>query len=203
MRKSIAAVTLTASVALGGLAGAVLGTPGLAGAQEAASDAAGWVEGALSGLVEDGTITQQQANAVEQALEDARPEGGFLHHGPMALDAIAEVLGMTEDELQTALEDDQTLAEIAQDQGVGVQRVVDAIVAEHQERLDQAVADGDLTQAEADEMLADAAEHATDLVQGELPAFGPGMHGPGGPGGPFGPPPGADDSAAEGTGTAA
>jgi hypothetical protein len=76
---------------------------------------------------------------------------------------------------------------------VDVQTVIDAIVADMNSHLDQAVADGRLTRAQADERKADAAERATDLVNGELRA--------GGPMGPGGPPPGAfGDGAGDGAG---
>lgn len=77
MRKTTAVATMAASLALGGLAGTVLGTPTLAGAAQTATGAVSWVQEALSGLVGDGTITQEQADRVESALEQARPERRF------------------------------------------------------------------------------------------------------------------------------
>src|SRR4029077_18889665 len=66
--------------------------------------------------------------------------------------------------------------------------------------LDKAVADGDLTAKQRDEMLQEPTDHVDDLIQGKGPGphrfggpggpGGPGFGGPGGPGGPgFGPPP--------------
>jgi len=219
MRKTIAAATVGASLAVGGLAGSALGGPSVADAANlaAAQDTtdttdttagdeadgrAGWVDEALSGLVEDGTLTQEQADAVEQALEDARPEG-FGHRGGglhADLSTVAEALGVSEDDLRTALEDGQSLAEVAEEQGVDTQEVVDAIVAAQQERLDEAVADGDLTQERADEIAADAEERAIALVNGEMPAFD-GHGGPGGPGGHRGGPFGGWDGADSGNGS--
>ena len=198
MRKTIAAATVAASVAAGGLLGTVLGVPALAGATETATGPVSWVQDALSGLVDDGTITQEQADAVATALDDARPERGAFHHrgfgGPMDLSVVAESIGITEDELRTALQDDQTIADIAAAKGVEVQTVVDAVVAAQKERLDEKVTAGDLTQEQADEMLADAGERATAFVNGEIPVFRGGRHGPFGPG-PGGPGPDADPDA--------
>ena len=205
MRKTIAAATVGASLAVGGLAGSALGGPGVADAANRVAaqdttdttdsdttdgrDGAGWVADALSGLVEDGTLTQEQADAVEDALADARPHGAFgddHHRGGgwhAGLSTVAEALGVSEDDLRGALEDGQTIAEVAEEQGVEVQDVVDAVVAAQQERLDEAVADGDLTQEEADEIAADVEERVTAFVNGEMPPLGDGMgHGPG-PGG--------------------
>ena len=199
MNKSIAAAAVAASLAFGGLAGTVFGGPTLAGAAETATGAAGWVADALSALVAKGTITQDQADAVGSALEDARPErpAGHRGGGPHAA-VVAEALGMTGDELRAALQDGRTIAEVAASRSVDVATVIDAIVAEHRDRLAEAVAAGDLTQARADEMLAGAAERATALVNGDMPAFG-GRHGHGGP--RFGPPPAGDGTAAATTTT--
>jgi polyhydroxyalkanoate synthesis regulator phasin len=192
MRKTIAA----ASIAVGGLGVLGLGATAIAGAQDDAStdDESSWVDEALGGLVDDGTITQEQADAVEDALAQARPDHGPGHPGaPFAfgrLSTIAESLGMDVDDLRSELRDGRTVAEVADDQGVDVQDVVDDIVAAQQERVDQAVADGDLTQDEADEIMAGAEDRVTAFVNGEapdpedMPDLGDGRPGPrwGGPG---------------------
>ena len=51
---------------------------------------------------------------------------------------------------------------------------MDAIVADITDHIEQGVEDGDLTQAEADERLADVEDRANDIVDGM-------GHGPGGP----------------------
>jgi hypothetical protein len=182
MRRSIVAATVAASVTMGGLIGSTVGTPALAGAVETAQSAAGWVDEALGGLVADGTITQVQADAVGAALEAARPEHGEGHRGGgrMDLSAVATALGMSDEELRSALEGDQTIADIAAAQGIDVATVVDAVVTAQRERLAERVAAGDLTQAEADAKLADAEARATAVVDGERPAFA-GSHRHGGP----------------------
>jgi hypothetical protein len=82
---------------------------------------------------------------------------------------VAESLGVDEDELRSALEDGRTIAEVAEEQGVDVQDLVDDIVADLRQRLDKAVAEGSLTQEDADEILAGAEERATACVNGEMP----------------------------------
>ncbi len=79
-------------------------------------------------------------------------------------EAIAAVLGMTTDELRAARDGGQSLADIAAAQGVPVDSVVDAIVDGKAARLADEVAAGELTQAEADERLADAEERAAEKV---------------------------------------
>ncbi|MGK2930646.1 MAG: hypothetical protein ACSLFO_13840, partial [Acidimicrobiales bacterium] len=158
-RKSIAAAVLAASVVTGGLAGSMFGGPAAAGAAGAAGTAAsavGWVEDALGGLVDDGTISQEQADAVETALVEARPERGdrLGRHG--GLTAIAEALGLSEAELRAEVRDGSSIAEIAEAQGVDIQEVIDILVAAHAEHLAEKVDAGELTQEEADEILAGA-----------------------------------------------
>ena len=61
---------------------------------------------------------------------------------------------------------------MAEAQGVDVQAVIDAMVAGVKEHLDEKVASGDLTQAEADERLAEATERITDLANNGRPERG-------------------------------
>src|SRR3546814_9496831 len=82
MRKSITAAAVAASLTVGGLSGAALGTPSLAGASDA--ERSGWVEDALEPPVADGTLTADQADAVGGALQDARPERRGPRPGPQA-----------------------------------------------------------------------------------------------------------------------
>jgi hypothetical protein len=191
--KRMAVYGLTAGLIGGSLAGAALGLPGLAGAETAvtstATGAGGWVHDALSKLVDDGTINQSQADAVANALQQARPApgpGGPRRGGPLELDVVAKALGVTPAELRTALEGGQSIAAIAGTKGVPVQTVIDAIVAADKARLDTEVAAGRLTQAQADARLAQSAQMAAGIVNGTPPA-------PGGPRGPGwgGPKPGA------------
>lgn len=145
---------------------------------------------ALQPLVDSSVITADQMTAVIDALEAARPEGGrggrgdHGDHGDrggrggrgQGLEAAATALGTTSDELRTQLRAGSTLAEVASEQGVPVQTVIDAMVAEVAAHLDGEVAEGDLTQAEADTRLADMTTRITDLVnngrpdKGEAPA---------------------------------
>ena len=74
MRKFIASTTVAASL-LGGGAAAVVLAPTIAGAQESESPAAGGAFAeALDSLVTDGTLTQDQRDAVEERLREARAE---------------------------------------------------------------------------------------------------------------------------------
>jgi polyhydroxyalkanoate synthesis regulator phasin len=141
----------------------------------------------LQELVDAGTITADQADAVTAHLVENRPERGEFGegHGPgghrggpgmfgrgVASEALTDLLGIDAEELHTQLHDGATLAEIAQAQGVEVQAVIDELVAEVTERIDNAVEDGRIDQAEADEKLAEAEARITDMVNNGRPERG-------------------------------
>jgi polyhydroxyalkanoate synthesis regulator phasin len=161
-------------------------------------------ENRIDAAVAAGQLTKEQGNALKERIQSGDfplvlPGAfGFRgHFGPMGgpdrhfemrgLSAAADYLGLPESELKTKLENGKSLAQIAKDQGKSVDGLVQALVDEAKKHLDQAVKDGHLTQAQADEMLSKIKEFTTDLVNGTPPAFGPKFRdGPGfpGPGGP-------------------
>lgn len=191
MKKSALAAALSAGLIGGGAAGVILGGTGVSGAQETTTTVVAEsteerpepgerLAEVLAPLVEDGTIDQAQADAVIAALQEAAPRGGdgFGGRGPggherrgtgLGSGVVADALGMEEDALREALRDGQTLAEVAEAQGVDVQVVIDAAVAELSTRLDEKVAEGDLTQEEADERLAEATERITERIDDPMP----------------------------------
>ena len=123
-------------------------------------------------------------STTEAPADDARPEGCEGRGGP-ALDAMAEAIGIEAEDLRTALEDGQTPAEVAEANGVSRADLVDAIVADITAHIEEHVAEGDLTEEEADERLADVEANAELIVDGERPE-GMGPRGPGRGGPPFG-----------------
>lgn len=199
---------LVAGLVGGGAAGVALGVPGFAGAQTSdpnsatsssgpaagsapapapSPDRAAWMRNALAPLVANGTISQAQADAVVAALQAAKPARakGPGHHGPRDkfgrnLDAAARAIGITTEELRTALSGGQSLADVARSKGVDPEAVVSALAGEFKTRLDQAVAAGRITQAQADEKLAATTERIRAMVNGETPLKGRPGRGPGG-----------------------
>jgi len=141
----------------------------------------------LQELVDGGTITDAQADAVTAHLVENRPERGEFRDGEghgdhrggpgmfgrgVASEALTDLLGIDGEELRTQLRAGATLAEIATEQGVEVQAVVDELVAEVTERVDNAVENGRIDQAEADEKLAEAEARITDMVNNGRPERG-------------------------------
>lgn len=142
----------------------------------------------LQPLIDDGTLTQAQADKVIAALEAARPDGGRMG-GPLGgrhvmkgagfgLDVIATTLDITTDDVIAALKDGQSIADLAVSKGKTAQDVIDAIVADATTRINGKVTAGGLTQDEADEIIANLTEHATEFVN-NTPTDGPLFGGPG------------------------
>lgn len=152
-RTLLGAAAFSAALAGGGVAGALLGTPSLSSAQE------------------DGT-TDTTTESTAPAEDAGRPHRGPFGHRGARLETAAEALGMTAEELKAELEAGKSIAQVAEERGVDVQVVVDALVAEGTEHLEQAIEE--------------LPERAAELVQREgLPE----RHGPRGPRG--------DDAASE------
>lgn len=131
----------------------------------------------LQPLVDDGTIDAAQADAVTEYLVEHRPEregrGDHGRRGPKAGfdgEVVAELLGIDTDQLRESLLAGQSIADIAEANGVDVQTVIDALVAEAESHLDLAVENGRLTEDEAAEKLAQITEQITARVNGERPA---------------------------------
>lgn len=142
---------------------------------------------ALQPLVDDGTITAAQADAVVAQLKKSIPEhggrigpGGGRHRGggefghilSEASDVVTGVLGIDATTLRTDLMAGKSLADIATENGVDPQAVIDALVAEAQVEIDQAVTDGRIDVDRATQLEADLESHLTDLVNGSLGDFG-------------------------------
>lgn len=182
MKHRATSIFLSSALGLGGLMTGVVLAPAVAVAAteegtstaDAVSDRVSRIAEALSGLVGDGTITQQQADAVATTLADTLPRGGHGPGGPGGgrhLEAAAEALGTTAEELRTALEGGRSLADVAAEKGMSTDALVEALVEAAKAHLAEHVADGSLTQEQADARAAELTERITDLVEREgLPA---------------------------------
>ena len=84
------------------------------------------------------------------------------------LAAAAKYLGLSESDLRSKLSNGQSLADVAKAQNKDVNGLQDAIVAAEKADLDKAVANKQLTQAQADKALAALKAHVADLVNGKL-----------------------------------
>jgi polyhydroxyalkanoate synthesis regulator phasin len=150
----------------------------------------------LAPLVDEGIIDQDQADAIAEHFTQQFAERRQLFEERQEQRAedrqeLLSLLGVTEDELREAMRSGSTLADLAEEQGVARQDVIDLMVTQAQERIAAAVENGKLTQEEADEKLADITEVITDKVNNGGGFFGHGRgrhgHGPGFGFGPEGP----------------
>lgn len=187
MRTAAPRLLLVGTLGLTGLAGGVVLGPALAGAapaltqtvtpeapeQAPSPDRTARLREHLQALVDAGTIDAAQADAVAAHLAEQLPTRGGHGHGRggrgahLALDVAAETLGVTEDELRTALQSGSSLADVADAEGVELDTLVTALVDAARERLAQGVADGRLTQEQADERAADLQARVEEHVQRE------------------------------------
>lgn len=180
MKKLITSIAVSGAVVTGGVAGALLGVPTLSGAQtdeapaseDGAPDKRGPIKEVLDGLVADGTLTQDQADKVGEALREKLGERKGRHgpRGHKLLAGAAEALGLTGEELRTELREGKSLATIAEEQGVSVDDLVAAMVAAAEARIDEAVEAGKLDQAKADELKSGLEDKIRSMVDRTPPA---------------------------------
>lgn len=141
----------------------------------------------LQDLVDDGTITSDQADAVAAHLIANRPErgdhgarpdlgegrgpGGRRGPGGPGADGevVAELLGIDAQQLREELRAGSSIADVAVANDVDVQTVIDALVEDAQAHLELAVENGRLTEDEAAARMADLTERITAMVNGERP----------------------------------
>src|SRR5688500_12016854 len=166
--KRLAKAGLALGLIGGTAAGFAFGTPGVSDAQtdspstttpsttDAKPDREAKLRESLQSLLDNGTLNQAQVDAVITARKDAGPIGGH-RGGPRCgadLSTAAGAIGVTAEDLRTALQSGQSIAAVARSKNVDPQAVIDAMVAAMQQRLAESVSSGKLTQEKADELAA-------------------------------------------------
>src|SRR5436190_1577415 len=142
------------AMAVGGVAGAVIGVPGLSGA----------------------------ANSTTTAPNNKAPgpNGPHARGAKAELDAAAQALHLTTDELEQKLSDRKTtIADIAKQQNVDINAVTDAMVGAASAQIDQAVKDNKLPTNAATNAKSHLKDMITKLVNGEMRNAGAGGFGRG------------------------
>jgi hypothetical protein len=137
-RRLIAGTAVVAAVAAGGVAGALIGIPGTSGASPSSGSSTSTTTNS----------NDSQSKDAPHARDHRGPFGGvFIGADKDVLAAGAKALNLSTEDLLAKLRDGKTtIADVAKDQGVAVQDVIDAMAA---------VAKSDIT----------------DLVNNPLPAF--------------------------------
>lgn len=130
----------------------------------------GTVEGEIVATPEDGVVSSSGDVSGTVTRIDRK--------SPIAVAATA--LGMTEAELVAELQAGKSIADVASAKGISVDTVIDALYADLKAHIDAHVAEGKITQEQADAKLADAKTRITAMVNtAGLPA-GKGHSGKGG-----------------------
>jgi len=119
------------------------------------------IGGLLAALLVVGVVGATSVYAQEPtniSLHGRGPDGGRgFGLGDAELEVAAQALGMTTDEVQSALQEGKTLQDLADAAGVDIADVHAAIQAVHEtemrDRIAQAVEDGTITQEKADWLL--------------------------------------------------
>ncbi len=169
--------------------------------------------------VANGDLTQKQADALKQRMEQMPDDGAFPGFGGKghfggpgmmgpglgfhlrgASDELAQFLGITQDQLKTELTaTDASLASVAQAHGKSRDDLKTFIRDTAKSTLDTAVKNGDLTQKHEDDALSMLDQHLDQLIDGKFLAgmgkgFGSGRHHGMGPGAaPGAPQPGTSE----------
>jgi hypothetical protein len=124
-----------------------------------------WLKvGAIAAVVMVVSLMVVSASAFAQVPQAGGPGGGgrggmgggIGMGGPQnsLVATAAPVLGMTQTDLVTTLNTGKTIADVAKDKGVALDKIVDAAIIVRKTALDQSVTSGRMTQAQADTMLA-------------------------------------------------
>jgi len=169
MRKLLVGSALVAAIGIGSLGVAALNPVGAVSAAvtgHTSGDKAGPLSDALDELVGNGTISQDQANAVEGAVQSKRQAAWAKrpHLGKKLVEGIANDLGMAPKDLVAELHTGKSIADVATEKGVDPQKIVDDVVGAIDGKIDQRVAGKKLDQARADAMKQNLPQRVTDFV---------------------------------------
>jgi hypothetical protein len=91
-------------------------------------------------------------------------------NSPATLGTVASTLGISVEELTDRLSQGETIAQIAQDEGVATPEIVAAILAPHSEHLELLLKDGYLSEAEAADLMERARASVEEVIS--LPVYG-------------------------------
>jgi hypothetical protein len=143
----------------------------------------------------DGKITEERADEMRERVENGDPvfpgfpsgPGGPRHHirfGPLGplLDSAKDVLGLEDGDIMDAYADGKSLADLAEEKGISVEDLKSQLLDAAKADLDEKVADGDITQEQADNILERLTNNIDDIINHTPPAggmrhgFGPGAN---------------------------
>lgn len=123
----------------------------------------GHLDGILSGLVGKGTLTQSQSDAIKKAIEErhAAMHADRMAKGNEIPNLVATTIGLDTATITSRLSAGESLGAIA---GAKRQALIDALIAFHTKKIDQAVTDGKITAAQATTLKAGLSASVTYFV---------------------------------------
>ncbi|MFN0089147.1 MAG: hypothetical protein ACKVWR_02595 [Acidimicrobiales bacterium] len=182
MRNSLRTALVASALSVGVLGAAAVAAPQLVGAQGDPAAASqldpngrhgrrGLLAQALNDLVAEGTLTEAQATAVRESLREQRSERrARVQERRQALRAAAaQTIGISEEELQAALQGGASLAEVAAQHGVAADALVASLHETISTRLAERVAAGEIDSARAEQIEGRLDEVLGRLVQRTRP----------------------------------
>ncbi len=150
----------------------------------------GAAEARIDAAVAAGKLTKEQGDAVKKRLAAGAPllgRGPILGGGPrgghpdkirgigFGLREAADYLGLSMEQLHEQLRDGKSLADVAKAQNKSVDGLKAALKSALTAKLDQAVKDKHLTEAQKTKMLANVDARLDEIVNNTGPRGGPGL----------------------------
>lgn len=147
----------------------------------------GAAEARIDAAVAAGKLTKEQGEAAKKRLANGLPAlgapgvlggkpgrgpagPGFGHRGfGFGFEGAADYLGLSEAQLREQLQDGKSLADVAKAQNKDVAGLKAALKAKATARLDEAVKDGHLTEAQKTKILAEIDDRLDDVINGTPP----------------------------------
>ena len=170
MKKKLVAGALIAGLVLSG--GSALSASAHGGKGRGAN-----LDGVLTGLVGKGTLTQSQVDAIKKEIEDQRAamQAARTAAATEFQNLIATTIGLDTATITSRLSAGESLGAIA---GAKRQALIDALIGYQTKKIDQAVTDGKVTEAQATTLKSGLTASVTffvDRVPGSL-NMGKGKH---------------------------
>jgi len=132
----------------------------------------------LDEAVAAGKISPEEAEQIRQRIEESKGLGLVGRHRHLLggiVRSVADTLDMTPREIAQDLRQGQSLAEIGQAKGVSTDTLKSAILTAADEKLDQAVADGKLTQDQADKIMTRLTDNIDKILNWKRGSGGEGL----------------------------
>lgn len=133
-------------------------------------------QGVADGRIPADKASDMKAKAVERAQKmvdsNKKPMDGRRHHklDPQAMKEMLSLLNIDQQTFMNEMHNGKSLAQIAEDNGVDRQDVIDLMVKQMNRHIDQALKDGRITADKANDMKAHAVERAQKMVDRTGPA---------------------------------